>query len=88
MANIETLEDFYQQKFNWLPENLQHDLGHFNVFSMERHFGPDAAPVVYSRKDFYKIALMRGKNIYHYADKSLEVDGSALFFFNPQVPYT
>ena len=88
MAGTETLEEFYQYKFNWLPENLKQDIGHFNVFSMAKHFGPDAVPVKYSRRDFYKIALIKGKNIYHYAEKSLEVDGSALMFFNPQVPYT
>lgn len=31
---------------------------------------------------------MRGKNRYHYADKSIEVEGTTLMFFNPQVPYT
>jgi AraC family transcriptional activator of pobA len=83
----ETLEEFYQHKFNWLPDNLQQDLGHFNVFRMKEIDGINDAPVKYSRRDFYKIALIRGRNIYHYADKSLEVDGSALMFFNPQVPY-
>ncbi|NIJ54065.1 helix-turn-helix domain-containing protein [Dyadobacter arcticus] len=87
MANIETLEEFYQHKFNWLPENLKQDIGHFNVFSLGNHSGASAVPVQYSRRDFYKISLLKGKNIYHYADKSLEVDGPALMFFNPQVPY-
>ena len=30
MAKTETLEDFYRQKMNWLPENLKKDIGHFN----------------------------------------------------------
>lgn len=88
MANSETLEEFYQHKFNWLPDNLQQDIGHFNVFRLEDCMGPNSAPIQYSRKDFYKITLIRGKNIYHYADKSLETDGATLIFFNPQVPYT
>jgi len=33
MSTTETLEDFYQQKFSYLPENLKQDLGHFNVLS-------------------------------------------------------
>ncbi|RZK87353.1 MAG: AraC family transcriptional regulator, partial [Pedobacter sp.] len=37
---------------------------------------------------FYKIALMRGKHLYHYGDKTLEVSDSTLMFFNPEVPYT
>jgi len=88
MANTETLEEFYQHKFNWMPDKLQQDIGHFNLFRMEDVSGPNAVPVKYSRRDFFKISLLRGKNIFHYADKSLEVDGSTLIFFNPNVPYT
>lgn len=88
MEKIETLEDFYQKKFNWLPENLQQDIGHFNVFRTADIMRPNAAPVKYSRRAFYKISLSRGHNIIHYADKSLEVSGPTLLFFNPQVPYT
>ena len=88
MAQLETLEDFYRIKFNGLPDNLQQDLGHFNVFRLEDCIKPDAEPVKYSRRDFYKVSLIRGKNVYHYADKSIEIDGTTLIFFNPQVPYT
>lgn len=88
MAKTETLEDFYKQKFNWLPENLQKDIGHFNVFRTEDCSGPGKAPVRYSRRDYYKIALIRGRNAYHYADRSIEVNGSTLLFFSPLVPYT
>lgn len=88
MAKPETLEDFYRQKLNWLPENLQKDIGHFNVFRLEDCTGTDKTPVKYSRRDFYKVTLMRGRHAYHYADKSVEVSGSTLLFFNPNVPYT
>lgn len=88
MPKTETLEEFYRQKFNWLPDNLKRDIGHFNVFRMEDCLGTDKAPVQYSRRDFYKIALMRGRHLYHYADKSIEVSGTTLLFFNPSVPYT
>jgi len=84
----ETLEDFYKQKFSFLPDNLQKDLGHFNVFSIEECHKDGASPVVYARRDFYKISLIRGRNIVHYGDKSIEVEGTMLIFFNPQVPYT
>ena len=87
MPKTETLEEFYQKKMNWLPENLQKDIGHFNVFRMADCVGPNGTPVQYSRRDFYKVALMRGKHAYHYADKSIEVNGSTLIFFNPAVPY-
>ncbi|MDJ1493664.1 helix-turn-helix transcriptional regulator [Cytophagaceae bacterium DM2B3-1] len=85
---IETLENFYQQKFNWMPDNLKQDIGHFNVFRLEDCLGHGSTPVKYSRRDFYKVSLIRGKNRYHYADKSIEIAGSTLIFFNPSVPYT
>jgi AraC-like DNA-binding protein len=88
MARTETLEDFYRQKMNWLPDNLQQDIGHFNVFKVEDCVGQGKTPVAYARRDYYKIALMQGPYAYHYADKSLEVTGSTLIFFNPNVPYT
>jgi AraC-like DNA-binding protein len=84
-SKTETLEDFYLHKFNELPINMQPEIGHFNVFRFEDCI---AKPVTYSRRDFYKISLMRGNNRYHYADKSIEIDGSTLMFFNPRVPYT
>ncbi|MBA4145154.1 MAG: AraC family transcriptional regulator [Azospira oryzae] len=88
MAKTETLEAFYRQKFNWLPENLKKDMGNFNVFRMEDCLGPGREAITYARRDFYKVALMRGKHAYHYSDKSIEVTGSTLLFFNPSVPYS
>jgi len=88
MAKTETLEDFYRQKMNWLPDNLKQDIGHFNVFRVEDCVGKGKTPVAYTRRDYYKIALMQGPYVYHYADKSLEATGSTLIFFNPNVPYT
>lgn len=88
MTTTESLEDFYKHKFNWLPDNLQQDLGHFNVFRLNNYQSSAGAPGQYSRRGFYKISLLRGHNIYHYADKSLDINGTTLIFFNPQVPYT
>jgi AraC-like DNA-binding protein len=85
MAKAETLEDFYRHKPNFLPVDMQNNIGHFNVFRIEDCVNK---PVTYSRRDYYKITLIRGHNRYHYADKSIEIDGSTLMFFNPQVPYT
>ncbi|MBE9583016.1 helix-turn-helix transcriptional regulator [Mucilaginibacter sp. JRF] len=87
-AVTESLEDFYKQKFNWLPDDLSQDIGHFNVFRLEDCHGPNKAPVKYSRRDYFKVTLFTGKCRYHYADKSVDVDGKALMFFNPNVPYT
>jgi AraC family transcriptional activator of pobA len=88
LSKTETLEDFYHHKFEHLPFGLNKDIGHFNVFKLEDCQMPNGRQVSYSRRDFYKIALIRGENLYHYADKSLKVNGTTLIFFNPQVPYT
>lgn len=82
-----SLEAFYQQKIHWLPDNLQQDLGHFNVFRIDEFVGPTATRLPYSRKDFFKISLVTGRSNYHYADKTVQVTGNALFFANPLVPY-
>jgi AraC-like DNA-binding protein len=87
MIKTETLADFYKIKLDQLPEEHK-EPGHFNVFRTEDCVGHGKQPVQYSRRDFYKITLMRGRHLYHYADKSLEVNGSSLLFFNPRVPYT
>lgn len=84
----ETLADFYRIKFNHTPPNLHQDIGHVNVFRIDDYHGNSTTPVPYNRRDFYKISLIRGHNEYHYADKSIEVNGPVLLFFSPHVPYT
>lgn len=88
MSKSESIEEFYQNKFSFLPDNLQNGVGHFNVFRLEDCLGDGKSQLSYNRRDFYKISLIRGHNVYHYADKSIEVNGTALMFFNPLVPYT
>lgn len=88
MSTTETIADFYQKKFSLVPDNLQENLRHFNVFRLEDCHREDAGQMSYSRRDFYKISLISGHNIYNYADKSIEINGTALMFFNPLVPYT
>ena len=88
MATTETIEEFYKSKFNWIPDDLQKGIGHFNVFRREECLAPGATPPVYSRRDFYKISFTRDRNIYHFAEKSLETAGPTLLFFNPRIPCT
>lgn len=88
MKSAITIEEFYKDKLHSLPENYQQGIGHFNVFRTEDCFTNGQSNVHYSRREFYKIALVRGKNRYHFADRSMDVDGSTLMFFSPHVPYT
>jgi AraC-like DNA-binding protein len=87
MQKAETIEGFYLHKFDHLPGNLYQEIGHFNVFRRDEFVGPNAKPVPYNRRNFFKISLIEGKNRVHYADKVLETAQQALFFANPLIPY-
>lgn len=87
MNKVLSIEDFYREKINWMPDHLKKEIGHFNVFHMKDFVGPHAKPTPYSRKNFIKISLIVGRNRYHYADKTVEVEKNALLFSNSQVPY-
>ncbi|WP_089998783.1 helix-turn-helix domain-containing protein [Chryseobacterium taichungense] len=87
MEKMQSLEEFYRSKFNQIPENIRNGVGHFNVFTIDEYIGKSTKPVVYSRKDYFKITLIIGKNRIHYADKVIDIQKHALFFTNPQIPY-
>jgi AraC family transcriptional activator of pobA len=84
----ESLEEFYKQKFDDSFETLKNDVGQFNVFRIEDRIQSGTSSPTYIRRDFFKIMLFRGDNVFHYGDKSIVVTGNTLLFFNPQVPYT
>jgi AraC family transcriptional activator of pobA len=87
MNKIETIEEFYKRKFNWIPENIKNEIGHFNVFKHEPSEPGKARSIPYKRRDFYKIMLVTGNIKMNYADKIAVVKKQALFFSNPQIPY-
>lgn len=87
MHKVETIEEFYKRKFNWVPENLKNEIGHFNVLRLDPFVGSKAKPVPYSRRDFYKITITLGNGKVYFADKAHEVKKQALTFSNPQIPY-
>lgn len=60
--------------------------GHFNVFKRSGYCTLNPSP--YNRRDFYKISLVIGKGILHYPNQRIEVNGTALLFTNPTVPYS
>ena len=87
MDKIESIEEFYKRKFDWMPENIKNEIGHFNVFALEPLVGTNGTTIPYKRRDFYKIMLVIGNSKVHYADKVVEVKNQALSFSNPQIPY-
>ncbi len=97
MENVETIEAFYKRKFDgpayrgpaypWIPENLKHEIGHFNVFQHEPIEPGKTKPMPYKRRDFYKVMLVIGDIKMNYADKVVTIKKQALFFSNPLIPY-
>lgn len=87
MDKVQTIEDFYRARLDWLPENLKKGIGHFNVFLMSSCSGIKAGVVPYSRKDYYKISLLKGPHRIHYADRTIVSGHYALMFSNPMIPY-
>ena len=87
MEKIESLEAFYKRKFDWMPDNIKNEIGHFNVFMHEPVESDKTKTLPYKRRDFYKIMLVVGNIDILYADKVISIEKQALFFSNPQIPY-
>lgn len=87
MDRMETIEEFYKRKFDWIPDNIKNEIGHFNVFQHEPVEPGNAKSPPYKRRDFYKIMLAAGDFNIDYADRVVSVKKQALFFSNPQIPY-
>ncbi|WP_420148605.1 helix-turn-helix domain-containing protein [Spirosoma sp.] len=85
-----TLEGFYREIATLIPEDLNKEIGHFNVFNIEEvqarvNKNPRLMP--YNRRAYYKISLIRGRSKAEYADKVIDIEKSALLFATPKIPY-
>ena len=87
MGKVETIEEFYKKKFDWIPDNLRNEIGHFNIFKLPAYVDGQPPSIPYKRRDFYKVMLVMGNSEVHYADKVYEVKKQALSFSNPLIPY-
>ena len=87
MDKAETLLEFYKRKFDWLPENIMNEIGHFNLFRHEPYVEGKPTSIPYRRRDFYKINLVKGNSQVHFADQVVEIKRQALAFSNPLIPY-
>lgn len=86
MATFLELKSFYKY-IDRSPEAGESEIGHFNIFRVEELLVPKCRPVTYSRRNFFKISLVKGHSKIHYADQCIEVKDSALVFTNPMIPY-
>jgi AraC family transcriptional activator of pobA len=86
---ITTLEEFYKETAALIPEGINKEIGHFNVFKIDdlliRTAKKGAMP--YNRRAYYKISMIRGHNKAEYADKVIEIEKNALLFATPKIPY-
>ncbi|MBC7400472.1 MAG: helix-turn-helix transcriptional regulator [Mucilaginibacter sp.] len=84
-----SLEGFYEESSAQLPSGIAKEIGHFNVFVTEALFANRTATseMPYSRRAYYKISWIRGKSKVEYADKTIDIPQSALFFATPKIPY-
>ena len=87
MSKVETIEEFYERKFDWIPDNVRNEIGHFNVFRLEPFVEGKPTNIPYKRRDFYKIMLVKGNSRVVFADQVIEIKNQALSFSNPQIPY-
>ncbi len=87
MDKVESLEEFYKRKFDWMPENIRNEIGHFNLFRLEPYVEGKPTSIPYKRRDFYKIMLVKGHSQVYFADKVVQIKKQALSFSNPQIPY-
>ncbi|HEX8019481.1 helix-turn-helix transcriptional regulator [Mucilaginibacter sp.] len=93
-----TVEEFYKNAAkhsdsavaDLLPVDINKEIGHFNVFNVGEIFNKvkkDPSFVPYNRRLYYKINLVRGRNVAEYADKVINIEKNALVFGTPKIPY-
>lgn len=84
-----SLPEFYAQIQTDNPHIVTDQLGHFNVFEIEkvRKRMADSAEMPYNKRTYFKISLINGSNKVEYADKTLSIDKYGLLFATPKIPY-
>lgn len=72
-----------------LPPDRSREIGQFNVFNVADLMlaNRDRPPMTFDRRAFYKISLIRGRCRIEYADQTVDVEDSALWFATSRVPY-
>jgi AraC family transcriptional regulator, transcriptional activator of pobA len=96
MKNI-GIKEFYKDIFGdgvhqldyFLDSENGNDLGHFNVFDMVKFYfsGNKKSEMTYNRRLYYKISLIKGKNLVEYADKTVMIEKQGILFATPKIPY-
>jgi AraC-like DNA-binding protein len=96
MENV-SIREFYKdicgdsgcQLDYFLDNKSTKDLGHFNVFDIVKFYysGNKKSEMTYNRRLYYKISLIKGKNLVEYAGKTVLIDKQGILFATPKIPY-
>lgn len=96
MENV-SIREFYKsicgetsdQLDYFLETKSSRDLGHFNVFEIAKFYdcSRPKSEMMYSRRLYYKISLIQGKNLVEYAGKTVLIDKQGILFATPKIPY-
>ena len=88
MTEFVKLDSLYKTLNGKESEHFVADTGHFNIIKIE-DLVVDGKIVRsgYTRRSFFKISLVEGSCVVHYADRSIAIPEYALVFTNPIVPY-
>lgn len=91
------IREFYKEIFgdsgnqldDFLDSKSSKDMGHFNVFDIVKFYysGNKKSEMSYNRRLYYKISLIKGKNLVEYADKTVLIDKQGILFATPKIPY-
>ncbi|MCE7054272.1 helix-turn-helix domain-containing protein [Algoriphagus sp. AGSA1] len=89
MKNTTSLSEFYAQIKSDNPHIATDQLGHFNVFEIEKVHKrmADSPEMPYNKRTYFKISLIKGSNKLEYADKTLAIEKYGLLFATPKIPY-
>jgi AraC family transcriptional regulator, transcriptional activator of pobA len=96
MENV-SIREFYKDIFGssgcqldyLLDSKSNTALGHFNVFDTAKFYfsGNKKSEMSYNRRLYYKISLIKGKNLVEYADKTVLIEKQGILFATPKIPY-
>ncbi len=91
------IKAFYKEIFGdngsqldyFLENNDSKDFGHFNVFDTNKFYfnGTKRSEMTYNRRIYYKISLIKGKNLVEFAGKTVFIEKQAILFATPKIPY-
>jgi len=88
MRKLESIQEFYQTRHNWLPEDIKNNLGHFNVFELQYpYIGKGAEDLEYGRREWYNIVFVEGGGIFQCSGKEYQVENNAVAFSTPFTPF-